>query len=124
MVLLRLAFGSLMLLQHGLPKLEKLFWGDPTQFGDPLGLGPVATLGLAVFAEFFCALFVMLGLATRLTVVPIIITMLVAVFISHGADPLGDKELGLLYLFAFLTILVGGSGYYSVDRVWKRAKQY
>ena len=121
MAVLRLAFGGMMLLQHGLPKLEKLFWGDPTRFGDPLGFGPVVSLGLAVFAEFFCSLLLILGLTTRLAVIPLIITMVVAVFVLHGADPMSEKELGLLYLFAYLAILIGGSGYYSLDRMRKRA---
>ncbi|MCB9284438.1 MAG: DoxX family membrane protein [Lewinellaceae bacterium] len=121
MIALRLAFGGMMLFQHGLPKLELLFWGDPSSFGDPIGLGPVASLGLAVFAEFFCALLLILGLAARLAVVPLICTMVVAVFISKGGAPIGEKELGLLYLFAFIAILIGGSGYYSLDRMLKRS---
>jgi len=119
--LLRLAFGGMMLLQHGIPKLEKLFWGDPTRFGDPIGLGPVASLGLAVFAEFLCSLFLVFGFMTRLAVVPLIITMIVAVFIVHGGDPMSDKEMGLLYLFAYIALLIGGPGYYSLDRMRQKA---
>ncbi|MFZ2899510.1 MAG: DoxX family protein [Saprospiraceae bacterium] len=119
-LLLRLSFGSLMLLQHGLPKLEKLFWGDPAQFADPLGIGPVPSLALVVFAEFLCSILIMLGLFTRLAVVPLIIAMLVVVFMVNGPNPLADKELGLLYLAAFLAILIGGAGYYSLDRMIKK----
>lgn len=119
-LLLRLSFGSLMLLQHGLPKLEKLFWGDPTQFADPLGLGPAPSLALVVFAEFLCSILLMLGLFTRLAVVPLLIAMIVVVIIVKGPDPLAEKELGLLYLAAFLALLVGGGGYYSLDRMIKK----
>lgn len=119
-LLLRLAFGSLMLLQHGFPKLEKLFWGDPTQFADPLGIGPAFSLGLVVFAEFLCSILLMLGLFTRMAVVPLLIAMIVVVFIVKGPDPLAEKELGLLYLAAFLALLIGGGGYYSLDRMIKK----
>jgi putative oxidoreductase len=120
MLLLRLGFGGLMLVQHGIPKLEKLFWGDPSKFADPIGIGAPASLALVVLAEFLCAIFIVLGLLTRFSVVPLLIAMAVAVFIVHGADPLADKEMGLMYLVVFVAILIGGPGYYSMDQMLRR----
>ena len=34
-----------------------------------------------------------------------------------GADPFGRKELALIYLVAFLMILLLGGGKYSVDKM-------
>ena len=119
-LLLRLTFGSLMLLLHGLPKLERLLGGGADGFFDPIGIGATASLALVVFAEFLCSLFLIFGLFTRLAVLPLIITMLVAVFIRHGADPLADKEAGLLYLAVYIALFIGGAGYYSLDRFFRK----
>lgn len=121
LLLLRLGFGTMMILQHGLPKLEKLFWGDPARFADPFGFGAVVTLSLAVIIEVICSLLLILGLLTRLSAIPLILLMIVVVFVVKQGMPLEDKELGLLYLFAFVAILIGGAGYYSLDRMFKRS---
>lgn len=113
---LRIGFGVLML-THGWPKLEMLLSGDPIRFGDPIGIGKMPSLILTIFAEFFCASLVVMGLLTRLAAIPLIITMIVAVFVAHGGDPIGKKEMGLLYLFGFILIFAHGSGRYSVDRL-------
>ncbi len=104
------------MLTHGYSKLQKLMAGD-MQFADPLGLGQEVSLVLAVFAEFLCSLLVMLGFGTRLAVIPLIVTMAVAAFITHGADPFGRKELALFYLVAYVVLLLSGSGKFSVDRL-------
>lgn len=103
------------MLTHGYPKLMRFFGDGEITFGDPFGLGAVTTLALAVFAEFVCSILVMIGFATRLAVIPIIVTMITAAFYVHAADPFGRKELAILYLVVFLTILVAGAGKYSLD---------
>ncbi len=113
LLLLRLSAGGFML-THGYPKLQRLVAGE-MRFGDPLGLGPEVSLVLAVFAEFFCAVLVMLGLGTRWATIPLIVTMAVAAFIAHGADPFGRKELALLYLVSFVLLLLTGGGKFSLD---------
>lgn len=120
-LLLRLVFGGLMLANHGWPKLQKVIDGRLDQFGDPLGIGAPASLLLAVFAELLCSVFLLLGLFTRWALAPLVFTMIVATFVVHGSDPLPEKELGLLYLFAFLAIWLIGPGWYSLDaRLLKR----
>lgn len=114
LLLHRLWFGGVMAIAHGLPKLQQLFAGD-IQFPDPLGLGAGLSLGLAVFGEFVCGLLVAAGFLTRLATVPAAITMAVAAFVTHGADPFGKKELALVYLVAFAVVALTGPGRYSVD---------
>ena len=113
LLVLRLAIGGMMLV-HGVPKLGRLFT-TPDKFGDPLGLGPEVSLALAVFAEVVCAALLAVGAATRLAAVPLLITMLVAAFVVHGADPFGKKELALLYGAGALSLLMTGAGRFSVD---------
>lgn len=117
LLILRLAFGA-MLLTHGFPKLMKLIEGD-MQFSDPLGLGSGFSLVLAVFSEFFCSILVIFGIFTRLAVVPVIILMVTAAFITHSDDPFSTKEKALLYLFGFICLLFSGAGKYSVDKKLK-----
>lgn len=112
--IMRLAVAALMI-THGYPKLIKLLGSDEIQFADPIGLGPALSLVLVVFAEFFCSIFIGIGLGTRLASIPLIITMLVAAFITHGSHPIEKKELALLYLLLYLTLLVVGSRKYSLD---------
>ncbi len=111
--MLRLVFSTCML-THGFRKFNKLIDGN-SEFGDPIGLGPEFSLFLVVFAEFFCAILIIFGLFTRLAVIPIIITMLVVIFIVHGADPFGEKELPIIYLCGFYSIYLAGPGKLSLD---------
>lgn len=112
---LRISIAALMLFGHGLPKLQN-FSQIAGQFPDPLGVGSAASLGLVVFAEFFCALLVMLGVGTRLAAIPLIITMGMAFFVIHGADPFAAKELALIYFLAFIGIFLTGTGQYPVAK--------
>lgn len=114
LLLLRLSVGGLMAFTHGWGKLTN-FSAMASQFPDPLGLGSTVTLTLVVFAEFFCALLVMLGAATRLAVIPLIMNMSVIAFIVHADDPWQRQEFALLFLVPFLTLLFTGSGQYAVD---------
>ena len=118
-LILRISLAAFML-THGLPKLTKLLEGGEIQFGNPIGLGPSLSLILVVFAEFFCSILIGIGLGTRLAAIPLMITMLVAAFISHGADPFRRKEVALLYLLFYLTLFIIGSRKYSIDYLLTR----
>lgn len=117
---LRLVFGGIMVLEHGLGKLDKVLGHGPVRFADPFGIGAEASLWLATGAEVVCAGLVVLGLFTRLNCVPLLVTMGVAAFWAHGGDPLGDKEPALMYLTAFGTLFVFGSGRISVQTALER----
>ncbi|GER60251.1 DoxX family protein [Patiriisocius marinus] len=114
LLFLRVAFSGMML-THGIPKLMKLVQGN-MEFGDPIGIGSVPSFILTVIAEAICPLLIIIGYRTRFASVPVIITMAVAAFIVHGADPLGTKEKALLYLFGFVAVALLGPGKHSVDR--------
>jgi putative oxidoreductase len=111
----RLLAGGMML-THGIPKIDRLFGEGPVKFADPFGLGPEISLVLVIFAEVACSLLVMVGFKTRLATIPLLITMLVAAFYIHGADPFGEKELPLLFFTLFVSLLVSGPGNFTIDR--------
>ncbi len=112
----RLTIAAFMLV-HGIPKLGKFFAEEPITFGDPIGIGTIPSLVLTVFAEVFCSVLILIGFGTRLAVIPLIITMLVAVFIVHWQDGFGKMEPALHYLLVYVILLVTGSGKYSVDQM-------
>lgn len=106
-----------MIVNHAMPKWERYSAGGEIKFGDPIGLGPENSLILAMGAEFLCSILLILGFLTRLAVIPLIITMAVAAFIAHGADPFNVKESSLLFLFAYILLLITGPGNVSLDKV-------
>jgi putative oxidoreductase len=119
-LVLRLALGSIMM-SHGIPKLMNLLSGT-IAFGDPIGIGITTSLTLVVFAEFFCSILIIFGFWTRLALIPLIITMLVAVFIVHINEGIGKMELALIYLLSYCALFLLGSGKYSIDEYFKRKK--
>lgn len=114
LLIARVSLGILML-THGLPKMSMLLSGEPVLFPAVLGLSSEMSLSLTVFAEVFCSLLLIAGLATRMAVIPLIITMLVAIYAVHGADPFANKEIAVLYLAGYLVLFFSGSGKYSFD---------
>lgn len=116
LLFLRLSFGGTLLAAHGWRKLTN-FGSLSESFSDPLGIGSTLSLMGTIGAEVFCSLAIIIGLFTRLTVLPLIFTMGVAGFIYHAADPFQKKELAFVYLFAFIVVLLCGPGRFSVDKL-------
>jgi putative oxidoreductase len=109
LLLLRVVFAA-MLMTHGWMKLMHFSDIAPVFLGGSLGLG------LVVFAEFFCAMGVIVGFLYRLALIPMIINMGVAFFVAHKASVL-DGEMALLYLIVFVVLFITGSGKYAVDKL-------
>jgi putative oxidoreductase len=96
---------------------------------------------LVTVAEFLAALLVIVGLGTRLAAATIVISLSVAVFVAHGADPWtmeqgyklfmagqakswASKEPALLYLISFLALVFTGAGKLSLDAlIWPRWRE-
>ncbi|MEP7256205.1 MAG: DoxX family protein [Ferruginibacter sp.] len=113
MLILRLGVGILMM-HHGYDKLVH-FGEYQSKFMNFMGLGTTLSLALVVFAEFFCSLFLILGLFTRLATIPLIIASCVIIFkVNHG-DIFDNAETVSLYLLGYLVLLIIGPGRVSVD---------
>lgn len=143
LLILRLGVGGFMA-GHGWGKammvVEYFRTGALEHWKDPFGVSDVGSLILAAGAEFVCSLLVVLGLATRFAAAPVVITMAVAAFVVHRADPLSSetaakaflagtskswaaKEFPLLFLIPFLTLVFTGGGRFSLDAVlWSKRK--
>jgi putative oxidoreductase len=134
---IRFVFG-IQLMQAGFGKLLNIETpiGYFTQLGIPF---PVENAWLVGFTETFGGMFLALGLLSRLTAIPVIISLTVA-YITTEQDAL-HKLLSLdtddffaaapfLFLFAAVIVLAFGPGAFSVDYLiarwrkleWKSAK--
>ncbi len=114
MLLLRLGLGILMM-WHGYEKLIS-YGAKHNTFGAYFGMSSSMSMALVVFAEFFCSLFLIIGLFTRFATIPLIITMCVALFMFHNGHIFSDGgEKACLYLLGYITILLLGPGKISVD---------
>lgn len=120
---LRVSFGLTMAYLHGLPKLLN-FSERADSFRDPLGIGSAPSLFLAMGAEFFCSLLLVVGLFTRAAALPLLFTMFVIVFIVQPGDGMsGAREVALLFGFCYLTLMLTGPGKYSLDHLWMKRRQ-
>jgi putative oxidoreductase len=119
-LVLRVVLGLSMFYGHGFGKMKVLFGDGEIQFADPLGMGVTLSLILAVFAEVVCSFLLVGGLLTRYAVIPLIITMAVAVFVVQSGQAFGKVELPLLYLAGFVALFFIGPGRFSLDRLIKK----
>lgn len=123
LLILRVGFGLSMAFGHGWGKLAN-FSQIAHRFPDPIGLGSPVSLSLAVFAEFFCALLVVVGIGTRLASFPIFFTMLVASGIVHLNDKWSQKEMAVLYMIVFGVLILTGAGKYSLGSRLAKLEKY
>ena len=108
----RIFFGALFFM-HGLDKMMNFSQLSQT-FPSVLGLGSYMTLMLSIFCEFACSIFLIVGMLTRIVLIPMIASMAVAFFDIHdGFMPEG--ELSLIYLIVFIVLFITGPGRYSAD---------
>ncbi len=110
----RLIFG-LTFASHGLDKLQH-FSETAAHFPAPFGLSGDIAVGLSIFGELVCGLGFAFGFLTRLTLLPMIFTMIVAFTTVHGGSVSGG-ELAFLYLVIFVLSWFAGAGKFSVDGV-------
>ena len=117
MLLLRVAAAALVI-PHGYDKLVH-FAEKKSTFMNFMGMGSTLSLALVIFAEFFCSILLIIGVFSRLVVIPLIIVMSVALFQAHNFDVFNTGEKAALFLACFLTILLCGPGKISVDGMMK-----
>lgn len=124
----------------------RLFWGwqyfkaglgkfnniaGTADFFGTLGIPvPFISANLAALTELVGGLFLMVGLASRLVALPLIVTMVIALLTAHWEvtaaifdDPVTFvKQAAFSFMFASAIIFIFGPGIFSVDAVIKKAK--
>ena len=121
LLLLRVVFGLIMFINHGLNKIT-----SGTEKWNRLGNALTDLIGFEFFGTFFGfmasfsesigALFIAFGLFTRFSSVLLFITMLVA-SIKHLIDN-QFPELAILYGAFCLVLILAGPGKYSLDYLY------
>lgn len=116
MVFFQSGWGKL----HDLPKVIGFF----TELGLP---APAFQARLASTSEFVCGILLLAGLATRFAVVPLIVTMCVAIRTAQWEQVDGLGSLVGLLEFSYIALLVwlgtNGAGPLSLDWLISRARQ-
>ena len=117
--LARLTVG-LVFLGTGWGKLHSL--PDVTEFFASLGIpAPGLHARVAACTEFFGGVLVLVGLATRVAVLPMAFTMVIAIVTAKRGDVHGLTDLVGLeewsYLVFFVWLAVAGAGPLSLDRL-------
>lgn len=122
LLLFRIAV-SLMMITHGWSKISN-YSERLGEFPDPLGIGVAISLQLTIFAEVVCSVLLILGLLTRISLIPLMIAMITAAFVVHGDDSFSDQELPLFYLLTYVFLFFRGPGVYSIDAQLAKKKRY
>jgi putative oxidoreductase len=142
LLVLRLS-GGLMILYHGWGKLVRMSAGETgfvtgvQQMGFPF---PAVFAWAATLTETLGAVFLLLGLFTRVAAAASAFGMFVAAFLRHKAhlhgmmglglaqypaDTVkgwGNPELALMYLLVFVALALAGGGRFSVERLFGRRR--
>jgi putative oxidoreductase len=113
MLVLRIVSGALMI-PYGYAKLIH-FAEKKDSFMNFMGIGSTLSLSLVIFAEFFCSMFIILGLFTRLAVIPLLISVSVVLFKVYHGNIFGKAELPAFFLASFFVVFLCGPGKASAD---------
>lgn len=97
----------------------KVFEGQVTMLAQGVaGWGlplPTVWAWAAALSEFLGGLLILVGFQTRLAALAVFLTMSVAAFKAHAADPFNIKELALAYWTMAGALIFLGSGAYALD---------
>lgn len=114
LLVLRLVGGLSLAFFHGIGKMPPAegFIGMVGGLGFP---APGLFAWLAAFAEFAGGILLAIGLLTRPIGLFVFVHFLFVVLVAHGGDPIGDRELPILFGAIAFTLMMTGAGRYSID---------
>lgn len=99
---------------HGLKKF-RLENGKKEVIPNPLGLPDKMNALVASFSDLVVPFLIILGLGTRLAVLPTIGVTAIGYFVVHRKDSLEVRDVPYMYTLSLLLILALGAGKYSLD---------
>lgn len=114
LLLFRVAVAVQLMLAHGLKKIG-VGVSEAERVPNPLQLPEALNQLFAGTANLFFPVLVMLGLFTRLAVLPTLAVTLTGYFVVHWNDSIVEKDIPFMYSIAFLLLLSFGPGRYSAD---------
>jgi len=114
-----LLFRVLLMLElfrvHGLRKF-RIQNGGKEHVPNPLGLPDKLNAFVATFSDTVVPLLVVLGLGTRLFLLPSIGVTAIGYFVVHRKDSIEVRDVPYMYTLAMLFLWVIGPGTYSIDQ--------
>ena len=105
LLVLRVWLGLDLFFRHGVEKITR-FSQMAAHFPDPVHIGPRLSLAFALLSYGICSLLIVLGLATRLAALIVIINLTVAFTLVHHFATSGPRsgELPLVFLGGFVAL--------------------
>lgn len=100
---------------HGMKKF-RVENGEREHVPNPLHLPEKLNGLVATFSDTVVPFFIILGLGTRLFILPTIGVTAVGYFVVHRKDSLEVRDVPYIYTVALLFLLALGAGTYSLDR--------
>jgi len=99
---------------HGMKKF-RVENGQREHVPNPLGLPDKLNGLVATFSDTVVPFLIMLGVGTRLVILPTIGVTAIGYFVVHRKDSLEVRDVPYIYTLCLLFILALGAGTYSVD---------
>lgn len=99
---------------HGMKKF-RVENGQKEQVPNPLHLPEKLNGLVATFSDTIIPFFIILGLGTRLAVLPTIGVTAIGYFVVHRNDSLEVRDVPYMYTLSLLLLLALGAGTYSLD---------
>ncbi|MRX67603.1 putative oxidoreductase [Flavobacterium resistens] len=99
---------------HGMKKF-RIENGQKEHVPNPLHLPEKLNGLVATFSDTIIPFFIILGLGTRLAVLPTIGVTAVGYFVVHKNDSLEVRDVPYMYTLSLLLLLALGAGTYSLD---------
>lgn len=110
----RILLGIELFRVHGLKKF-RVENGKKEVIPNPLGLPDKMNALVASLADTVVPFLIILGLGTRLAVLPTIGVTAIGYFVVHRKDSLEVRDVPYMYTLSLLLVLALGAGKYSLD---------
>lgn len=131
LLIMRVVAAGALVLKHGTEKafdFHTMATNTKLPFPDPIHIGHVPSLVIALLSDFICGILIIMGLGTRWAAAFAFVNIFVAwVTVHHFSffGPRGDHgEIIVLMLGAFSGLVFTGPGRYSLDYVISSRRGY
>ncbi|MCO6148645.1 DoxX family protein [Flavobacterium sp. NRK1] len=110
----RVAVATELLIVHGLKKIG-IGVAMPEVIPNPLGFPEAFNNFVAIAANVYLPILVILGFLTRLAALPALAVTATGYFVMHGHDSLAERDIPFMFSISLLMIIMLGGGKYSLD---------